>query len=90
MLACELSSQQGVAEALLLGERASMTNDDWEQFQRTGVIRVSAISGQHLVVVESLVCLVARGFGFRRRYAAPAIAVFLIGYAVLSGKEPAK
>lgn len=83
-----LSSHHGVASALLLGEGADMSNDDWEQYLRTGVIHVLAISGQHLVVLAGFLWLAARLGGWRRRYAAPAIALLLIGYALLTGGRP--
>ncbi len=83
-----LSSQHGVASALLLGEGADMSGEDWEQYLRTGVIHVLAISGQHLVVLAGFLWLAARLCGFRRRYAAPMIALVLIGYALLTGGRP--
>jgi competence protein ComEC len=84
----DLSGQQSIAEALLLGEAASMTGADWEKYQRTGVIHVLAISGQHLVVLAGFLWLLARVLGIRRRYAAPSIALFLIAYALLTGGRP--
>jgi competence protein ComEC len=84
----DLSSQHGVASALLLGEGADMTGEDWEQYLRTGVIHVLAISGQHLVVLAGFLWLAVRPFGFRRRYTAPVIALLLIGYALLTGGRP--
>ncbi len=87
-LARDLSSQHGVASALLLGEGADMSGEDWEQYLRTGVIHVLAISGQHLVILAGFLWLVARAGGFRRRHAAPMIALLLIGYALLTGGRP--
>src|SRR6266699_1537666 len=65
-----------------------MTGDDWEQYLRTGVIHVLAISGQHLVVLAGFLWLLSRVFGFRRRHAALGIALVLIGYALLTGGRP--
>ena len=87
-LARDLSAQSGVAAALLLGEGSGMTGDDWEQYQRSGVIHVLAISGQHLVVLAGFLWLLARVVGFRRRHSALVIAVVLIGYALLTGGRP--
>ena len=87
-LARDLSSQHGVAAALLLGEGADMSGEDWEQYLRTGVIHVLAISGQHLVILAGFLWLIARAGGFRRRHAAPMIALLLIGYALLTGGRP--
>jgi competence protein ComEC len=41
-LARDLPSQHGVASALLLGEGADMSSDDWDKYLRTGVIHVLA------------------------------------------------
>jgi competence protein ComEC len=87
-LARDLGGQSGVAAALLLGEGSGMTGDDWEQYQRTGVIHVLAISGQHLVVLAGFLWLASRVFRFRRRHSAPLIALLLISYALLTGGRP--
>jgi competence protein ComEC len=84
----DLGSQSGVAAALLLGEGSGMTGDDWEQYLRTGVIHVLAISGQHLVVLAGFLWLAVRIVGVRRRHAALFVAVLLIGYALLTGGRP--
>lgn len=84
----EFSTQDDVAVALLLGEGAAMTGDAWEQYRRTGVIHVLAISGQHLVVLAGFLWLGSWVCGFRRRRAAPVIALLLIGYALLTGARP--
>ena len=83
-----LGGQSGVAAALLLGEGSGMTGDDWEQYLRTGVIHVLAISGQHLVVLAGFLWLTTRVFGVRRRHAALFVALFLISYALLTGGRP--
>ena len=88
MLQRDLGTQHEVAAALLLGEGSGMTGEDWEKYLQTGVIHVLAISGQHLVVLAGFLWLLARSGGFRRRYAAPWIAVFLIVYALLTGGRP--
>jgi competence protein ComEC len=81
-------TQHQVAAALLLGEGSSMTGDAWEQYMRTGVVHVLAISGQHLVVLAGFLWLLTRGLGIRRRRAALAIALLLIAYALLTGGRP--
>jgi competence protein ComEC len=80
--------QRGVAAALLLGEGSGMTNDDWDQYLRTGVIHVLAISGQHLVVLAGFLWLVCRMLYVRRRAGVLMIALLLLGYALLTGGRP--
>ena len=78
----------GVAMALLLGEGSTMTHADWEKYQRTGVIHVLAISGQHLVVLAAFLWGVLRALRIRRRRGALGVALFLLGYSLLTGGRP--
>ncbi|MFO0929511.1 MAG: ComEC/Rec2 family competence protein [Gemmataceae bacterium] len=77
-----------LARALLLGEGAPMTNDDWAKYVRTGVVHVLAISGQHLVVVAFFLWTALRAVGVRQRRAAVIVAAVLAGYALLTGGRP--
>ncbi len=79
---------RGVARALLLGEGAPMTANDWAKYVRTGVVHVLAISGQHLVVVGMFLWWFMRLLGVRQRRAAVFVALVLLGYAVLTGGRP--
>jgi competence protein ComEC len=79
---------RGVGMALLLGEGAPMTQDDWDKYLRTGVIHVLAVSGQHLVVLAAFLWFVLPRLGVRQRPAAVAVALFLLAYAVLTGGRP--
>ncbi len=79
---------RGLARALLLGEGAPMTPDEWAKYVRTGVIHVLAISGQHLVVVAAFLWIIARLFRIRPRSAAVFVTLILIGYALLTGGRP--
>ena len=78
----------GVAGALLLGDDAGMTRDDWDKYARTGVIHVLAISGQHLVVLSCFLWALMRFFWVPRRKGIVFIAVFLLLYALMSGGRP--
>jgi competence protein ComEC len=78
----------GIAVALLLGDGSSMTQEDWDQYKRTGVIHALAISGYHLVILAAFLNLVLRFVPLRRRYAAVGIAAFLLVYALLAGGRP--
>jgi competence protein ComEC len=79
---------RGVARALLLGEGAPMTNEDWSKYVRTGVVHVLAISGQHLVVVGMFLWWFLRLLGVRQRHGAIVVAGLLLGYALLTGGRP--
>jgi competence protein ComEC len=79
---------QGVAIALLLGDGAPMTQDDWQKYIHTGVIHVLAISGQHLVVLAAFLGALTRLLGLRLRTAAVLIAAFLLAYSLMVGGRP--
>ena len=80
--------EAGVAAALLLGESSAMTGDGWDRYVRTGVVHALAISGQHLVVLGGFAWFVLRLAGVRRRRGALAVALGLLGYALLTGGRP--
>jgi competence protein ComEC len=80
--------QRGVAAALLLGDGSRMTGQAWEDYLRTGVIHVLAISGQHLVVLAGFLGIVTKALFLRRRLAVLVIALLLFGYALLTGGRP--
>lgn len=79
---------EGLARALLLGEGAPMTHEDWAKYVRTGVVHAIAISGQHLVVVAAVVWVVLFRLGVRQRHGAILVALLLLGYALLTGARP--
>jgi competence protein ComEC len=80
--------QFGLATALLLGETWALDQSGWERYQRTGVIHVLAISGQHLSVLAMFLWYALRPFSIRRRHGAGLVALFLLGYALLTGGRP--
>jgi competence protein ComEC len=77
--------QLALAEALLLGEDTALGREGWDVYQKTGVIHVLAISGQHLMVLGGFLWLFSRRLYLRRRWAAPLIALGLFSYALLTG-----
>lgn len=84
----EATREEAVARALLLGDGAPMTRDDWARYVRTGVVHVLAISGQHLVIVAAVMWWLCRVAGARQRPAAIVIALALLAYALLTGGRP--
>jgi competence protein ComEC len=82
------AQQQGPAIALLLGDGAPMTQDDWDKYVRTGVIHVLAISGQHLVILGGFLAVNLRLMRVRLRPATIAIVIALLAYAMLVGGRP--
>ncbi|MSU77079.1 MAG: DNA internalization-related competence protein ComEC/Rec2 [Gemmataceae bacterium] len=83
-----MSAHHDLAAALLLGEGSGLGSAGWDKYQRSGIVHVLAISGQHLIVLAWLFWFSARIAGNRRRSAAPIIALVLITYALLTGGRP--
>lgn len=75
----------GLAMALLLGEGSTLTHNDWDKYKRTGVVHVLIIAGYHLVILAGFLWFGLRLLGIRRRRGAILIAVFIVGYALLTG-----
>ncbi len=82
------ADQAGLASALLLGDSSALDQEEWDKYLKTGVIHALAISGQHLAVLAVFAWLVLRLVGVRRRNGAIAVALFLLGYALLTGGRP--
>jgi len=82
------ADEAGLAAALLLGDGTALDRAEWDAYVRTGVVHVLAISGQHLVVLSVFAWFVLRLAGVRRRHGAWAVALLLIGYAILTGGRP--
>lgn len=80
--------QAGVAAALLLGEGAAMSTEEWQQYIRTGVVHVLAISGQHLVILAGFLWFALRVIGVRTAHGAWVVGLVVFGYALLAGGRP--
>ncbi len=80
--------QAGLAVALLLGDGSALSREDWNRYQRSGVLHVLAISGQHLVVLAGFLWVGLRACRLRQRHGALVVALFLLTYALLTGGRP--
>ncbi len=84
----------GVIKALLLGDKNSISDDQWTQFNRTGTVHLMAISGLHVGLVAGLAFFFGRviapfftGFSYFLIRFFPVITsvVFSSFYAFLAG-----
>lgn len=80
-----MTSEPGLATALLLGDGSAMTRADWDKYIRTGVVHALAISGQHLAVLALFFHALRRRANLRLRHSSVAIALALLTYALLTG-----
>jgi competence protein ComEC len=86
--ACLPPESQNVARALLLGDQEALEQEDWDRYQRTGVIHVLAVSGQHLVVLAWFLGTILRLLCVSQRRGAVAIGLLLFAYALFTGGQP--
>lgn len=86
---CERSSNaQGaaLAEALLCGYRVNLfASDSYDAFKIAGLAHLVAVSGSHLALVVSLLEVLFRTLGIRRRSSLAIKAIVLLAYLVLTG-----
>ncbi|MEY6431701.1 DNA internalization-related competence protein ComEC/Rec2 [Thioalkalicoccus limnaeus] len=81
------TATRALVQALVIGERGGLTNDQWEVLTLTGTNHLIAISGLHVGLVAGFVFVVGRGLWSRSSYlvqrlAAPRAAA---GFALLAG-----
>lgn len=89
-LACALDPDiEPLASALLLGETSRLSRESWDQYRRTGVVHVLAISGQHLVLLAMFLAAAGRMGGWRLRAMALPIALSVAVYAGMTGARAA-
>lgn len=75
------SAQSGVIKALLLGDRAGITQQQWSVFRKTGTSHLIAISGLHIGLVSALVFGLVRWLGLRCRVTSRR----LIRFSIIAG-----
>lgn len=80
--------QAGIAQALLCGEQSALAPDQFESYLQTGVYHVLAVSGQHLVVLCLFMGLLLRLTGLDLRRRSLWLALFVIGFTLLTGARP--
>ena len=85
----------GLAQALLMGNKGGVSQEDWRLFNRTGTTHLLVISGLHIGLMFILGCTLLRGLRYLsilpiHRVAFPRLAVivglcFSVVYALLAG-----
>jgi competence protein ComEC len=77
--------EAGLATAILLGYRRTVTKDDLAIFSRVGLSHLIAISGSHITVLVALLLNFLLFLGSNRRQAVVTILLFLLFYPVFTG-----
>ena len=83
----------GIIKALIIGDRFSITQDQWQILRKTGTVHLMAISGLHIGLISGMVYLLVLRFwtrtGVQRwlpaKIAALAAIFVAISYAALAG-----
>ncbi|MEX1095794.1 MAG: ComEC/Rec2 family competence protein [Planctomycetales bacterium] len=77
-----------VAEALLLGDRAGMTDDIRRAFAESGMMHLLAISGLHVGILAGFFWFGCRLLGLSDRATSAAVIGLVVGYALLADARP--
>lgn len=90
VLSEDLRSGQALGLALLLGERQRLDPEETREFFEAGSVHILSISGMHVAILALALFWVYRMGLVRRRLALAAIALVVIGYAlVIDAEAPA-
>ena len=80
--------QAALLSAILLGERAGLSQDIKDLFVKTGTIHILAISGLHIGLIAFILIALLRSSRLPRRLTFILTIFLLISYALLSGARP--
>ncbi|MCI0464368.1 MAG: ComEC/Rec2 family competence protein [Gemmataceae bacterium] len=76
-----------LAVALLLGDGSALSPEEWEPYQRSGVIHVLVVSGQHMVLLAWFLWMVLRPAGVTPRRGALLVGLMVLAYALFTGGQ---
>jgi competence protein ComEC len=77
--------EAGLADALLLGYRRTVSDEDGLAFSRTGLSHLIAISGSHITILSAMILGLMLFLGFKRQRALQIIFMFLFIYPIMTG-----
>ncbi|MFA6513722.1 MAG: ComEC/Rec2 family competence protein [Patescibacteria group bacterium] len=77
--------EAGLADALLLGYRRTISKEDAATFSRTGLSHLIAISGSHITILSVMILSFTLFLGLSRRLALKIVFIFLFIYPLITG-----
>ncbi len=80
--------QADVMRALLLGDRALVTEETYDDFRTTGIAHLIALSGLHVGCIALLLDMLLRFLCLPRRAVSAITLLLLAGYSVMAGMSP--
>nr|WP_289628180.1 DNA internalization-related competence protein ComEC/Rec2 [Listeria ilorinensis] len=78
----------GYMQALLLGDKARLSAEVYQEYQQLGIVHLLAISGLHINLFSGIVFFILIRLGTTREKAAFILCIFLPLYALLAGANP--
>jgi competence protein ComEC len=80
--------EASIVRGMVLGDRSRMPEELEEDFRRSGITHILAISGQHVAILAALVYFVLRGFGVPFMMTNPATLGVIWLYILVAGAPP--
>ena len=80
--------EASIVRGMVLGDRSRMPEELEEDFRRSGVTHILAISGQHVAILTALVYFVLRGFAVPLIFRNPATLTLVWLYILVAGAPP--
>lgn len=80
--------EASIVRGMVLGDRSRMPEELEEDFRRSGVTHILAISGQHVAILTALVYFVLRGFAVPLMVRNPATLALVWLYIIVAGAPP--
>lgn len=87
----EGESSKGIAAALLLGDRSGLDSEIKTAFRNAGISHALALSGMHVGIIWSIICLLTAAFrwNYRTKVFSFTLSIAIIFfYAVITGLSP--
>lgn len=87
----EGESSKGIAAALLLGDRSGLDSEIKTAFRNAGISHALALSGMHVGIIWSIICLLTAAFrwNYRTKVFSFALSIAIVFfYAVITGLSP--
>ena len=81
------SSQSSLLKAMILGDKAGLTDEFKDTLNKAGIRHLTAISGMHITILINLLMLVFLGLGLWRKQALWLTMAFILLFVVMTGLQ---
>ncbi|MGF1472889.1 MAG: ComEC/Rec2 family competence protein [Rubrobacteraceae bacterium] len=80
--------EASIVRAMVLGDRSRMPEELEEDFRKTGITHILAISGQHVAILAAMVYFVLRAFAVPLAVRVPSTLALIWLYIIVAGAPP--